>query len=681
METRGSVEANDGGAQTTEREKESERDFAMRERGDEEEKQKSPKVSRRGKEMEKTFNIYRVRRPEPSSPTPRLLPLRLLPPLPLLLLLPPSPTPAPPPPPPLLLPSCSAADLPLHHSSAEHHLRRLLPSSPFSAASHDLRAALRLLLHHHSPPHPTKNHRFLGLLTNRHKFDHDTEDDEEREMAARLREGARLMSMARRMRDGLDVGEVGECEEEEMALFVVMTNGVEVQVDDEGPIGVAVYGPGFSWINHSCSPNACYRFSVAGSSEEDSGGAPMRFVASGDETNVREWTRGNGELGTGEFAKCHRNGPSVIVRSIKPIRKGEEVYVAYYDLLQHKLSIFPDNILQGFIVPPCPELMHSTCHCKHNVYVDEAYKELSARINEAICDYLSLENPEPCIENLENALAQSLEEERWEQQSRASPRVHPLHHLSLNAYITLSSAYNVYASYPPDSGSGVNGQILSASDLKRTVAAYSLLLAGAVQRLFQSEFSLVANAAHFWISAGGCLANLGGSMSYNSISRRKAPDSNIPPMCSLMDKLLSNLNCQESPRLSAKGEFHEISEAFIHCVSRISSRVWPFMIKDRPYLKDIKHPVDFSWLLPLKGSDNEKSCAMFDSGTAGCGENGMCLGCWACTAEDCNIEEKKFVYQLAAHCLLYGGYLVRICYGRRHYLYNYVRDFCGSEMN
>ncbi|KAK9100655.1 hypothetical protein Scep_024085 [Stephania cephalantha] len=38
METRGSVEANDGGAQTTEREKESERDFAMRERGEEEEK-------------------------------------------------------------------------------------------------------------------------------------------------------------------------------------------------------------------------------------------------------------------------------------------------------------------------------------------------------------------------------------------------------------------------------------------------------------------------------------------------------------------------------------------------------------------------------------------------------------------------------------------------------------------
>ncbi|KAK9125806.1 hypothetical protein Scep_014652 [Stephania cephalantha] len=53
--------ASNGGAQTTEREKESERDFAMRQRGHEEEKKKSPKVSRGGKEMEKTFNIYRVR--------------------------------------------------------------------------------------------------------------------------------------------------------------------------------------------------------------------------------------------------------------------------------------------------------------------------------------------------------------------------------------------------------------------------------------------------------------------------------------------------------------------------------------------------------------------------------------------------------------------------------------------
>ncbi|KAK9132803.1 hypothetical protein Scep_012331 [Stephania cephalantha] len=56
-----------------------------------------------------------------------------------------------------------------------------------------------------SPLSSYQNHIFLRPLTNRHEFDHKIEDDEENEM----------------------------CEEEEMALFVVMTNWVEVQVDYE----------------------------------------------------------------------------------------------------------------------------------------------------------------------------------------------------------------------------------------------------------------------------------------------------------------------------------------------------------------------------------------------------------------------------------------------------------------
>ncbi|KAK9128309.1 hypothetical protein Syun_017106 [Stephania yunnanensis] len=49
------------------------------------------------------------------------------------------------------------------------------------------------------------------------------------------------MSLARRMRDGLDVREVGESEEEDMDLFAVMTNGVEVQADDEGLMASTSY--------------------------------------------------------------------------------------------------------------------------------------------------------------------------------------------------------------------------------------------------------------------------------------------------------------------------------------------------------------------------------------------------------------------------------------------------------
>lgn len=51
---------------------------------------------------------------------------------------------------------------------------------------------------------------------------------------------------------------------EEAALCLVMTNAVQVQDDRTGRIlGIAVYGKDFSWINHSCSPNACYRFSLS----------------------------------------------------------------------------------------------------------------------------------------------------------------------------------------------------------------------------------------------------------------------------------------------------------------------------------------------------------------------------------------------------------------------------------
>jgi hypothetical protein len=51
-----------------------------------------------------------------------------------------------------------------------------------------------------------------------------------------------------------------------VALCVVLTNAVEVHDNDGCALGIAVYEHAFSWINHSCSPNACYRFSFSNSS-------------------------------------------------------------------------------------------------------------------------------------------------------------------------------------------------------------------------------------------------------------------------------------------------------------------------------------------------------------------------------------------------------------------------------
>jgi len=43
---------------------------------------------------------------------------------------------------------------------------------------------------------------------------------------------------------------------------------VEVQLSEGLAMGVAVYGPSFSWFNHSCFPSASYRFVLAPRNED-----------------------------------------------------------------------------------------------------------------------------------------------------------------------------------------------------------------------------------------------------------------------------------------------------------------------------------------------------------------------------------------------------------------------------
>lgn len=119
--------------------------------------------------------------------------------------------------------------------------------------------------------------RIAGLMTNREKLIFgesmniqfqenrgDCEDSGENmdNVLERIREGAKIMAKARRMCVNED--ENAEKQEdlviEEMVLCLVMTNAVEVQDKSGKSIGIAVYDAAFSWINHSCSPNACYRF-------------------------------------------------------------------------------------------------------------------------------------------------------------------------------------------------------------------------------------------------------------------------------------------------------------------------------------------------------------------------------------------------------------------------------------
>ncbi|XP_047066736.1 protein SET DOMAIN GROUP 41-like isoform X3 [Lolium rigidum] len=88
------------------------------------------------------------------------------------------------------------------------------------------------------------------------------------EVAERILEGSMLMSSARKMRTQISVVSANGLTVETVALWAVMINSVAVQISEGRDLGIAVYGPSFSWFNHSCFPNASYRFVLAPRDED-----------------------------------------------------------------------------------------------------------------------------------------------------------------------------------------------------------------------------------------------------------------------------------------------------------------------------------------------------------------------------------------------------------------------------
>ncbi|KAF5197375.1 Set domain group [Thalictrum thalictroides] len=576
---------------------------------------------------------------------------------------------------------CSRIDYPIHFNSGEHHLFLILQSHSttwHTDDTSDLRTALRLLHHFNQlgivPS--LQSDRIGGLLTNREKLKQQEDDD----ILARIKEGGRLMSLARIMRD--DEREVEEnnteLEEMEMVLCIVLTNAVEVQVNEKQGLGVAVYGPSFSWINHSCAPNACYRFSIAGPESDDSGrGEPkMRITTFGDEP---------GEIAN-ENALCGY-GPRIVVRSIKPMKKGEEVCVAYTDLLQPKAMRHTELWLRYRFICSCRRCSAlSPTHVDHilhgnyaanpestnsrwepNFYKDNGYEELSDCMDEIISEYMSTGNPECCCDKLEIMLRQSLRKEQL--QSWPTFKLHPLHHLCLNAYITLASVYKIRASELLSSDSVKNKHRSKFSKLSRFSAAYSLLLAGATHHLFLSESSLIVSAVHFWISAGESLLSLSKSLIWTSVFGQKCPNSSIFSHpghshceCLLMERFEVSMPCDLSQSASTKIEFEEISKGFMNCASRLSSEVWPFLTEGGPFFEDIQDPINFSWLETIKYSH---ALLLRSPCTSSHRENDSYCGLRC---------EREHLFQLGVHCLVYGEYLATICYSSPCYLTNHVRS-------
>ncbi|KAI4321370.1 hypothetical protein MLD38_034760 [Melastoma candidum] len=164
-------------------------------------------------------------------------------------------------------------------------------------------------------------------------------------------------------------------ENAERALCTVVTNGVEV-FDGEGKShGTGVYVPEFSWINHSWSPTLAIALC---SPTLDSFGSE----------------------------------PRVIVRSILPIRKGEEVTIAYTDLLQPKAMQM--NLPQDLRSFSFSKTFKDICgdsfsgHVGGNNNMCDVVQRLSDFLDNAVQDYLSESDPRSCCEKLETLLVQGI---------------------------------------------------------------------------------------------------------------------------------------------------------------------------------------------------------------------------------------------------------------------------------
>ncbi|CAI0396164.1 unnamed protein product [Linum tenue] len=497
-------------------------------------------------------------------------------------------------------PLCSAADSPLHFSSAESNLLDSSPPSPSSESSADLR-----LLRTSSAA--ASGDRMFGLLTNREKL--LAEGDE---ISDRVRSGAAAMAAARGRGNGA-------AEEEESAICLVITNGVEV-VDEKGRgIGIAVYDSAFSWINHSCSPNACYRFLLP--SPDLSPSPPdsdLRIVPSGPTVENAASAGGGGY------------GPRIVVRSIRRIKKGEEITVAYTDLLQPKAARSSELWSKYRFICCCKRCSSSSS----SSYVDRALEEIATSqgfdnveatgrrltdyVDEVITDFLSDDgDPETCCRKLEHLLVSGL----------SGLRLHPLHHLAINAYTTLSSAYRIHAS--TSSLTSDHHHCPESFSKTRTSAAYALFLAAAANHLLTFEPSLVACVANYWASAGECLLTLSSSSSPPPPPSRVAQQYRCSK-CSFVDAL----------KAVSYADFETVKCKLVDCIGGYTRRSWGYLSKGCDYLERFEDPMDLSWVQKWPASSNRDAKCGFVVA-----------------------ESMDDVWQLGAHCLAYGGFLAAVCYG------------------
>lgn len=662
---------------------------------------------------------------------------------------------------------CARLDLSLHSHSGECCLLALCrhPCSSWRRPTNfsslggtgDLRAALRLLAYYQAL-HDTStfllspdNSRLGGLMSNRsvllqtsaaHKSNtslecSDVDDDDVHDLAEELRDAARLMCHARNLtaQAGFTANQglssTMTCKDEillaEEVLCQVFTNGVQIQADRieacdksiaEGrtnfgsiDLGIAVYGPLFSWFNHSCRPNAFYRF-------------------------IGYFDTGYLSAGSRITPLGRQYGPQISVQSIRRINAKEAVCISYTDLLQgkgaRKMELwrkyrfncecercteaptgYADSVLQNMGL--CGGLTEMRAHEK--LLIQEA--------QHGITEYLGNEEPWFCCQILEHALEQlvqglhedfvlekglqtpceckssrnvsadsvalgsisclgSVHQRQHSMQNDDNVAVHLLHRLCLDIYMILSSSYRVVT----ELSKGVDKEGCSSVNLGEepqlqicksetrglkagvnccmASAAYTLIMAGAVQHLFESgEHGLIAIAARFWLHTGEAFIRLASELDRQFCFRvaRNFPDNSSEGYLSPESAELGNsVQSQPTFRKMNRSEFGSgdeflqtdggLTESDQPCKSKMTTdfvqslmkslyNVWPWLSASSLFLSSIVNPLD---LRRIYCQTSVMRPEILKIGTT-----------W--------MQYRVQVFMCSSYCLQYSRYLLQICCG------------------
>ncbi|KAL6650623.1 hypothetical protein ACP70R_009548 [Stipagrostis hirtigluma subsp. patula] len=500
---------------------------------------------------------------------------------------------------------CLISDSVVHSSSGEcrffvNDIKKVPPSYDTEGTS-DLRAALRLLYLFEtrdlvSSDLVNRFGRICGLSAS--GIEEALEDGED--IAERILEWSLLMSSARESSAHAAVCFSDGRMVESVALWAVITNSVEVQVSEGQAMGIAVYGPSFSWFNHSCFPNASYRFVLAPWNEDCmSHKSKSCLVPASKGVAADEWLAWQYEEDNSTRATC-KYGPRVVVRCIKPINKEDEVCITYVDLLQTREARRLDLWSKYKFICSCKRCIASpepymdrilNCDARNlkkpeDAVTAQAVEDLDDVLQQAISEYSSGDDPKACCDMIESMLFQNMISDlQHEELSGRRHILHPLHYICLTAYMTLASAYRFRAlSLKTGSLIGENGGDFVR--MAKAAAAYSLILAGSTHHLFLSECSFMMPLSHFLLSAGQ-------SMLYLVESIKGEMRQNVPE---------AKFTCSSCPGSSAEydsvqyHEFRSTCEGFGKQMLSLSLHCWSFLVQSSPCLEKIKNPIEFSWL-------------------------------------------------------------------------------------